>query len=167
MKLVCPYEEKIAGLLNENHPDAEALKHAEHCTRCSDVILAVQALQQGKAAAMQSARLSSPGYLWWKAQLLQKDTALEQISKPVMWVEKFSLIGAICAAIVIALRQRDQVWAFLKNAYKVFGFSRPELMDLFSRIHDGNYILWIALPAGLAAIAIMGGLMLFFPEERS
>jgi hypothetical protein len=171
MKIICPYEEKIAELLRENcqaaDSVAEALKHAENCPRCSDIILAVKALQQGKTAAMQSARVLSPGYLWWKAQLLQKDNALEQISKPALWVEKFSLIAVICAAIFFGLRQWEQIAAFFKRAFETVGLPRLELADLFSTVKSGNNLLWIALPVGLAAIAILGGLMLWFSEERS
>ena len=171
MKIICPYEEKVAELLHKNGQPAdsaaEALKHAEHCPRCSDVILAVTALQQAKTAAMQSARAVSPGYLWWKAQLLQKDNALEQIAKPALWVEKFSLIAVICAAIVFGLRQWEQIAAFFKRAFETIGLPQLELADLFSTVKNGNYVLWIALPVGLAVIAILGGLMLFFSEERN
>jgi hypothetical protein len=171
MKIVCPYEEKIAELLRENgqaaESVAEALKHAENCPRCGDVVLVVKALQQGKAAAMQSARAVSSGYLWWKAQLLQKDNALEQIAKPALWVEKFSLIAVICAVIVFGLRQWGQIAAFLKRAFETVGIPQLQLADLFATVKNGNYVLWIALPVGLAAIAILGGLMLWFSEERS
>jgi hypothetical protein len=171
MKLLCPYEEKIAELLNENyHPretDSETLKHAECCPQCSDVILSVKALQQAKTAALSSARLKSPGYLWWKAQLLQKDSALEQISRPFLWIEKFSLIGIVCAAIVIAFRQREQIIAFFQRAGETFGSPQLALADLLPKVQNGNNFLWIALPAGLAAIAITGGLMLYFSEEKN
>jgi hypothetical protein len=171
MKIVCPYEKKIAELLHENGQPgdsiAEALKHAEHCPQCGDVVLAVRALQRGKAAAMQSARTVSSGYLWWKAQLLQKNNALEQIAKPALWVEKFSLIAVVCTTIVFGFLQWKQIVAFFKSAFETVGLSQFDLASLFAAVKSGNYSLWVALSIGLATITILGGLMLWFSEEKS
>ncbi len=151
----CPHEERIAGLLNENRLDSDPslLDHARKCTRCSEVLFAVEMLQRGRIPNLISAHTGSPGYLWWRAQLRRQNGVVEKITKPVVWAERFALIGMLCIAATFVFSQWGQ------------------FRDWFSRlaaIGSENSFMAIAMLAGLLVITCIGGLALYIlaADER-
>lgn len=141
----CPYEEKVAGMLQKNRrqPDGEAelRAHAGKCRRCGEILFAAEMLRTGRAAAMISAPTTSPGYLWWRAQLRRQAIIAERMTKPVAWAEKLALAGML--GLVAGL-----------------GFwQRALLLDLF------RSFIGISVLAGLSLVLCVGGLALLLSDE--
>ena len=142
----CPLEEKIAGMLRENRwpqdADPAMRDHAGLCSRCGEILFAVEMLRGSRASSMMSAPCSSPGYLWWRAQLHQRSGVVEQITKPVVWAESLALTGMLCLV-------------------AGFGFwQRAKLLDLFGSL------VGLSILAGLTAILCIGGLTLFLSGKK-
>jgi hypothetical protein len=142
----CPHEETIAGMLKHNqwpqNADPELLDHAGKCSRCGEIVFAVEMLQSGRASSVMAAHAASPGYLWWRAQLRRKSGEMVQMTRPVIWAEGLALAIILC---VIA----------------VFGFwQRAQLAGLFSSFVGTSILI------GLTAILFVGGLTLFLSYRR-
>ena len=142
----CPHEETIAGMLKENqwpqNADPVLLDHALKCSRCSEIVFAVEILQSGRASSLMTAHAASPGYLWWRAQLHRKSGEMAQMTRPVVWAEGLALAIILCVIAVFGYWQREQ------------------LAGLFSSF------VGISILVGLTAILFVGGLTLFLSDKR-
>jgi hypothetical protein len=171
MKLpFCPHEERVAELLNENRwpwaADPALLDHARKCGRCSNVVFAVQILQQSRSATVLAAHAGSPDYLWWRAQLRLQNSAVEQITKPVVWAEKLALIGMLCVAGGFLVRQWGHIGDWISGLADIFNSQAFRLSAVWLHsTFEGNLIGYSML-AGLAAIACIGGLTLFLSDPK-
>jgi hypothetical protein len=147
MKLpFCPHEEQVAGIVNRNLWPGEAnsalLEHARACSRCSEVLFAVEILQTSRASAMMSSQDISSGHLWWRAQLRRKSGAVAQMTRPIVWAEWLAFTGMLCIIAGFAFWQRT------------------EIVDFFSSF------IGISILAGLTAILCVGGLTLFLADRK-
>lgn len=141
-QLFCPQEERIAGMLARG-VDPELLAHARSCSRCHDVVFALEALRGSRPAIMMAARPVSSGHLWWRAQLRRQSGVVEEIAKPVVWAETLALI------LILGIVAGFGVW------------QRAQVMDLFSST------IGLSILAGLTAILCVGGLTLFLTDRAS
>jgi len=122
--------------------DPALLDHARICSRCSEILFAVEMLVDIRTSTRMSAHSSSPGYLWWRAQLRRRSGVMEQMTRPVVWAERLALTGML--GIVAGL-----------------GFwQRAQLLELLSSF------VGLSILAGLTAILGVGGLTLFLSERR-
>jgi hypothetical protein len=115
---------------------------------------------------MLAAHAGSPGYLWWRAQLLRRNSVAEQIAKPVVWAEKLALIGLLCVASVFFFRQWGHIGNWIGGFADIFDSQAFGLSAIWLRsAFEGNLIGYSIL-AGLAAIACIGGLTLFMSDGK-
>jgi hypothetical protein len=165
MKLpFCPHEEKVAELLRENRwpwaADPVLLTHAGKCSRCIDVVFAMPILQQTRSASMMVAHIGSPYYLWWRAQLRRRNSTVEQVTKPLVWAEKFALICVLCIAASVAFWQWAQIGEWIGSMAGIFDSQSLQDVIWMPSVFESKPVVYSIL-AGLAAIACVGGLTLF------
>lgn len=70
----------------------ELRSHAATCNRCAQEILITTHLQQARSAAIVSAQPGTPNLLWWRAQLIRRNLAVERASRPIAAAQAFALI---------------------------------------------------------------------------
>ena len=142
----CPHKEKIARILGKNRwpLDAEPKlqSHAGKCRRCAEVLFAAEMLKAGRTNAMMAAPTTTPGYLWWRAQLRRQASISERMTKPVAWAESLALVAMLGVIAGLGFLQRDQ------------------LFDLF-----GSFI-GISILTGLSLVLCVGGLTLLLSDEK-
>jgi hypothetical protein len=113
MKFQCPEEREVAtAVLSGRWPLAcePALHlHVDKCDRCASVVLVAEALRRDKAEALRAARLAHPGLLWWRAQLLRRQRAMQEVAKPISLVGGVALSVASITAIILIVAQRSQL----------------------------------------------------------
>jgi hypothetical protein len=164
----CPYEEKIARLLNENRWDSDPalLVHAGKCARCSEVVLSVQTLQHNRANTMMLSRAGSPGNLWWRAQLRRQNGMLEQIAKPLVWTEWLALCSMLCLAAGFAFWQWGQIGNWFSKLRLILGTPVFHLGEIWLRATQEYSLIWLPILAGLTAIACICGLALLLSDQK-
>lgn len=117
----CPQHDLVAAALQAGHwPDGcgPALRaHVESCASCGDLVLVAQTLQQARKETALPPRLSSPGTLWWRAQLRRRNAAIETATRPIAVAEKVAVLVLLVAAIALVAWQHDQVTAWLANLW--------------------------------------------------
>jgi len=143
----CPQEEKIAAMLKEKQwpqgADPVLLKHSRTCSRCSETVFAIEMLQNSRVSTLLSAHApASPGALWWRAQLRRKSGVVQQMTRPVVWAERFALAVMLCIVAGFGIWQRAQ------------------LVDLF------HSFVGLSILGGLTAIVCVGGITLFLSDQR-
>src|SRR5215469_12297566 len=113
----CGREKEVLELLARGHwPDActgELRAHAAACRSCQDLILVKQAFRADRLVAAGSARLESPGVLWWRAQLRRRNAAIERISRPILGAQIFAWVVCLAAAVVYILWQNRRGFDWL------------------------------------------------------
>ncbi len=95
----CEKEQAILAAAQSGRWEDELHAHAAACPVCADVVLVAQFMQNLVEEAGAEAALPDAGRIWWKAQLLAKQAAVERATLPIAIVEK---IAYACAALALA-----------------------------------------------------------------
>jgi len=166
----CPREKEVSALvLRGQWPGAcadELRAHVEVCRACGDLVLVMRAFQSGRAASAGAATPIPAGVLWWRAQLRRRKAAVEQINRPILGAQIFALSITIAIAAIFAVPQARQGLQWLKW-WKQLGQSPTfHLGDLWSSAAAMPQWGVLLLIFGLAAVAVLSGLVVFSDRQR-
>ncbi|PYP91584.1 MAG: hypothetical protein DMG65_07035 [Candidatus Angelobacter sp. Gp1-AA117] len=121
MKYLCPQEERVSAAIQAGQwPDAcdpDLRAHAEGCRVCSDVVLVATALRRSYNSMLQAAQPASPGLLWWRAQIRQKNAALERVMQPVVVAEKVAAMIILLAVVALLVWRRADLSGWLSSVW--------------------------------------------------
>jgi len=166
----CSREKEITELLQSGHwplacsPELRA--HVRVCRRCSDRVLVTESFQQDRIESERVARLSSPGLVWWRAQLRGRSAALENIAKPIEGAQIFALFVnlVVAAGFVIWLVRQGARWpSWLSEFVHSQTFHLNTLWSFSSIAPDWS--LMVLVP-GLGALALLSGVVLYLALDR-
>jgi hypothetical protein len=101
----CPHEKELRELLArgqwplaaETAPELYA--HVAACRSCSDLVLVTESFRKARAASTASARLTPPGVLWWRAQLLRRNAAVERVTRTFFGAQVVALAVTLLAGV--------------------------------------------------------------------
>src|SRR5215469_6614726 len=164
----CGREKEVLELLARGHwPDActgELRAHAAACRSCQDLILVKQAFRADRLVAAGSARLESPGVLWWRAQLRRRNAAIERISRPILGAQIFAVAVSLMAAVVYMAFQGTKGFGWLGWLGQVPRALRLEVLlpDALQK-YPGE--TWLVLSA-VAMLAVMSGVVVYLASEK-
>jgi hypothetical protein len=96
----CDREAEIIVAMRRGALCPELEKHASACPICSDIAVVTKFLQT--QAAVEPVPLD-PNFLWWKAQLANKQLALERATRSIALVERIAYWGIGAAALWLML----------------------------------------------------------------
>jgi len=164
----CAREKEVAELLACGHwPDAcngELRAHVAACRSCQDLILVKQAFRAERQVAAGSARLESPGVLWWRAQLRRRNAAIERISIPIVGAQIFAVAVSLVAAIVTIAYQARRGFGWLDWLGQV-----PRALHLEVLLPDALQKYpgetWLVLSA-VAMLALTSGVLVYKASEK-
>jgi hypothetical protein len=166
----CPHEKELAAfVLRGQWPAAstpELRAHVDACRACGDLVLVMQAFRGARNEASIAARPGSAGVLWWRAQLRRRKAAVESIGKPVLGAQIFalSITVAIAVALVASQAQYGLRWlSWLAQLSQSPAFHFESLWP--SAVAMPGWTLML-LVSGLAAVALLSGLVLYLASER-
>jgi hypothetical protein len=99
--------------------DAGLRKHVEHCESCRETALVAQLLRDDRADAIREMPLASPGLLWWRAQILQRQAAVRRASRPVHVAITVSLLTSLVVAVSVFFGLRSQIASWISSVVAV------------------------------------------------
>ena len=166
----CSHEKEITALLSQGGwPNAcapELRAHVSSCRSCNDLVRVIQVFQRERADAVSVASVTSPGALWWRAQLRRRNVAVQRVSRPLLGAQIFAL--STCLLIAIAY-----LVSFARS-----GLPRINWLEQLPQPHSLHLeILWpsalfdtgwslLALIPVLATLALLGGVALYLASEK-
>ena len=164
----CPHEQEVAELLRLGQwPDAvpaELRDHAAACRTCSDLVLVTQTFQLARASAAIATPIQSAGALWWRAQLRNRNAAIERISKPIIGAQIFAFIVSVAVAAGVLAWQVHRGFHFLAWIQ-----SLPAALHLDAlfpaAMPDFSGGLMLLLPI-LATLALVSGVVVYLASEK-
>jgi hypothetical protein len=166
----CPREKEVSALLLRGQwPDActdELRTHVEGCRACGDLVVVMQAFQSARAASAGVANPGSAGALWWRAQLRRRKAAVEQIGRPILGAQIFALSITIAIAAIFAVSQARHGMQWLKWWKQLSQSPTFHLEDLWSSAVAMPLWGLMVLIFGLAAVAVLSGVVLFSDRQR-
>jgi hypothetical protein len=167
----CSREPEVAALLKSGHwpqsCEPELRQHVASCTTCRDTVMLKTAFQRASSRSRRAAPLGSPGLIWWRAQLRRRHAALERVSKPVTRAQLFALSIYIVAAVgfVGVQIRRSGGWLALLEHIKQSTTSHSEAAWFLASTAQ-NWNLMLLIPC-MAAVALLGGVVLYLASDRS
>jgi hypothetical protein len=175
MLRACPRETEVKALVERGQwPQAcapELRNHVSACRSCSELALVTAAFQRARNQALGAAKTGSPGLLWWRAQLRRRSVAVERISKPILSAQIFALAVNLVGAAAVALWQARHgvAWlTWLEQLPRDFGSQLLASLfhpDLFRSSPD-SMMSPLVLISALAAVALVGGVVVYFASEK-
>jgi hypothetical protein len=117
-RFYCDKEAEITAAVRGGTLHAELAKHAARCAICADTLVVSQFLLAHKKA---ECVLPNSDFLWWKAQLASKQTAVERATQSIALVRKVSYWGIVAAGLwlvfargyfesAIAALSKHEIW---------------------------------------------------------
>jgi hypothetical protein len=171
----CSREAEVKALVERGQwPQAcapELRNHVSACRPCSELALVTAVFQRARNQAVGAAKTGSPGLLWWRAQLRRRSVAVQRISKPIVGAQIFALAVNLIVAAAVAVWQARQGVAWLtwleqlpRNVGSQALASFPHF-DLFSS-SPNSLMSPLVLISALAAVALVGGVVVYFASEK-
>ena len=117
-RFACDQEAEIIEASRRGTLHAEHLKHAASCAICADTLAVSQFMMADKRA---TPALPDSDFLWWKAELLSKQMAVERATQSIALVRKGSYVGVAAAGLwlvyaggpfesAIAALSKHEIW---------------------------------------------------------
>jgi hypothetical protein len=171
----CRREAEIKALVERGQwPQAcapDLRDHVSTCGPCSELALVTTAFQRARNQALGAAKLGSPGLLWWRAQLRRRNVAVERISKPILNAQIFAIAVNLAVAAAVAVWQARHGLAWLtwlqQLPHNVSSQWLSALVptDLFSSGLN-SLASPLVLISALSALALVGGVVVYFASEK-
>jgi hypothetical protein len=166
----CAHGKEIADALESGRwPHAcgtELLAHAETCRSCSDLILVTQTFQRARRAIPQKAHFDSPSLLWWRAQLRQRNAAVERVGQPLKVAYVFALLVNV---LIVAGFVAWQFWSGVRWAAVWSGVLRAQTLHLDTAWSFASmkleWILVLLIP-GIGVASLVSFVVLYFASEE-
>jgi hypothetical protein len=164
----CSYERELTQALKSGHwPEGcgpELRAHVKDCTSCGDLVLVTQIFQGARSESEQAVLRTSPGLLWWRAQLRRRNAATERVSRPITIAETFALVVYVFVGVVLVASQYrhglkwSSWWAEITPA-RAFHF-----LSAGSGEVNPNLLLLIF---GFGVLGLISILVVYFASEKS
>ena len=171
----CPREKDVRHLVLRGQwpqaAEADLRAHVAACRACSEVALVMQTFRAARAETAGAASAAPAGVIWWRAQLRRRKAAMEKIEKPILGAQVFALVStlAIAAAFVLIEVRRGAPWLSLDWLSR-FGQLPHAVSDTFAGLWTSasSMPVWglVLGIAGLAAVAVLSGVMLFVDRQH-
>jgi hypothetical protein len=166
----CSREKEVAELLRRGQwPSAcppELRAHLSACRSCSDLALVTEAFQHARSEAAGATRITTPGALWWRAQLRRRNAAVERIGKPILGAQIFALaINLFIVVAFLAYQARHGLsWlSWLEQLPQAYSLHLDNLSQ--SALLNPGWSLMVLIPAA-ATLALLGGVVVYLASER-
>jgi hypothetical protein len=105
--LTCSRLQEVRNAMAQGHwPQAcaaELRTHVDSCARCAQEVLLSAHFQQARCATIAVAQPTSPSFIWWRAQVRRRNSALEQAGRPLAAAQIFALAIAVATLVGIVV----------------------------------------------------------------
>lgn len=172
----CTREKEVKDLLERGQwPVAAATApelraHVSGCRSCGDLVLLTAAFQRARREAVDAASIGTPGVLWWRAQLRQRNAAVERIGKPILGAQIFALaVNLLLVVGFVAWQARHGVgWlTWLEQLPQTGSVYLDSLWPAAISGTDWEPVLTpMVLILALATLALLGGVVVYLASEK-
>lgn len=149
-RFYCDKEAEITGAVRGGTLSAELAKHAASCAICADTLAVSQFLLAHKKA---ECLLPNSDFLWWKAQLASKQSAVERATQSIALVRKVSYWGIAAAGLWLVFSR-----GYLESA--IAALSKHELWPAGALSQSALF-----MGVGALVFTFLGSLYLARPEK--
>ena len=178
MLRTCPREKEVKELVERGQwPQAcaqELRAHVNGCRTCGELALVTAAFLQARTETAAMAKIGAPGVLWWRAQLRQRNAAVERIGRPILGAQIFALVVSLLLAVGVAAWQARQGFAWLARLQQV-----PQAATQYSDLQLSQWLgslwssalpssgwNWMVLLSAGATLVLLGGVVVYLASER-
>jgi hypothetical protein len=155
----CSRRNEVRDLLARGHwpeaCEAELRAHVAGCRACGEMVMLTQSFRTAREHTAAVARPVPASLVWWRAQLRRRQTAMEQVNRPIWSAQIFAVALSVCAAVGLA------VWAIAHGADWNWNFSG---MRILASIGSGLGIMPLVM--SVAVLAVLGGVLVWLTLER-
>jgi hypothetical protein len=90
----------------------------------------MQLLREDRAATIRAMPLASPGLLWWRAQILQRQAAIRRASRPIHVAINVSLVTSAVIVVSVLLSFRWQIASWISPLAAIPVSAQPDATSL-------------------------------------
>ncbi len=142
-----------------------------NCRSCGELALVASAFQRARSEALDAAKVGPPSVLWWRAQLRQRNAAVERIGRPMLGALIFALVVSLALAVGLAAWQVRDGIAWLKQlpqtSMQTFDSGWTQIFSsLWSSALPGSAWNWMVLLSAGATLALLSGVVVYLATEK-
>lgn len=118
----CEFEQKIVKEFASRKANQELSAHVASCANCREALKVAAWMQSFAREESRLPALPTAGFLWWKAQIIQKQNAAERAMQPLRWAQviAFTLAAAAFAGVSIIIpEQFAPVWKYFSESLEL------------------------------------------------
>ncbi len=179
MLRACPRENEVKQLVERGQwPQActpELRTHVNGCRSCGELVLVTAVFQRARVEASSVAKVGPPGVLWWRAQLRQRNAAVERIGRPILGAQIFALGVNLLLAVVFVVWQARHGLAWLTWLEQLPQTAALHMdsqwltslwpTDLFGSGFTSVLSPMVLIPAA-ATLLLLGGVVVYLASEK-
>jgi len=112
---ICEFEKAVVkefglGILNEN-----LALHVKECADCREALKVTEWMQNFAAVAEPKHTLPTPGFLWWKAKIIEKQEAGKRAAQPIVWTQTAAIILVLLTVVWFAIKFQSKFSTVIEN----------------------------------------------------
>ena len=113
----CEYEQKVRRQAIENRQDENFRMHIAGCPECQESQRVSDWMREFAAQTPKPQNLRAPGFLLFKARLIEKQTAVRRAIRPIVWAQIASVLIVLSAMVYLQLKSRMPIGEFLGETF--------------------------------------------------
>jgi hypothetical protein len=98
----CEFEEAVVAAIANGEWSDSLRHHVANCGQCADLQLISEYLRQVTAREEEATVLPTPSFLWWRAQLAERQEKAQQALAAIEIVQKLAIAFAVICLILFA-----------------------------------------------------------------
>ncbi|MCA1636845.1 MAG: hypothetical protein LC768_00655 [Acidobacteria bacterium] len=111
---ICEFEQTVIKELGQGIPNEKLALHVKGCFACKETLKIASWMQNFAAPAPERA-LPTPGLLWWKSKIIEKQAAGKRAAQPIVWTQTAAVILVIITTAWLAIKYQSKFSTVLEN----------------------------------------------------
>jgi len=111
---ICEFEKAVVKEFTQGIQNEKLALHVKECADCREALKVANWMQNFAAAAPKRA-LPTPGFLWWKSKIIEKQEAGRRAAQPIVWTQTAAIILVIITTAWLAIKYQSKFSTVIEN----------------------------------------------------
>jgi len=112
---ICEFEKAVVKESAQGIQNEKLALHVKECADCREALKVAGWMQNFAANPAPKRALPTPGFLWWKSKIIEKQAAGKRAAQPIVWTQTAAVILAIITTVWLAVKFQSKFSTVLEN----------------------------------------------------
>jgi len=112
---ICEFEKAVVKDFEQGIQNEKLAFHVKECAACREALKVASWMQNFAAATAPKRALPTPGFLWWKSKIIEKQEAGRRAAQPIVWTQTAAIILVIITTAWLAIKYQSKFSTVIEN----------------------------------------------------